>query len=78
MKVKKKRKDPYTISPYIWKLVGQFTTVTIQLSVTALKNTCDSRYLIVMKHGGVGIGDTENKSVRQGLEPRHPHTNPVE
>lgn len=31
-----------------------------------------------MKHGGVGIGDTENKSVIQGLEPRHPHTNPVE
>ena len=30
-----------------------------------------------MKHGGVGIGDTENKSVRPGLEPRHTHTNPV-
>lgn len=78
MKVKKKRKDPHTISPYIWRLVGQFTTVTIQLSVTALKNTCDRRQFTVMKHGRVGIRDTENKSVRPGLEPRHTHTNPME
>lgn len=62
MKVLKKRRGPYTISPYIWKLVGQFTKVTIQLGVTALKNTSDRRQFTIMIHGGIGINEIDNNS----------------
>ena len=62
MKVLKKRRGPYTISPYIWKLVGQFTKVRIQLGVAALKNTSDRRQFTIVIHGGVGINEIDNNS----------------